>query len=154
MVFLDNIPQRWRRAFCHSSRHHAIYPHLPEYFAQKKFVINFLSSKYDAHCRKLTVNGGEDIDEPEAAGLTHEACTKICTPRIKEVFLSFECKLTSVIDLSGKGMNALIIGRVLNAAMDENHHNIASICENFSYNIRAMASDGDTNSFAMLQAYE
>ena len=65
-----------------------------------------------------------DIDELEAVGLTAESSKIITTPRIKEAFLSFECKLESVTDLSGKGMNALIIGRVVNAGVDENHRSV------------------------------
>ena len=121
---------------------------------EKEFVVNFLSSEYDTHCRKLIVNGGDDIDELEAAGLTAEASKEIATPRIKEAFLSFECKLVSVTDLSGKGMNVLIIGRVVNVGADENHRSIPSICNNFTYNIRAMAEDGEHGSFARLAAYE
>ncbi len=121
---------------------------------EKEFVVNFLSSEYEAHCRKLTVNGSDDIDELEAAELTAETSTEISTPRIKEAFLSFECKLVSVTDLSGKGMNALVIGRVVNAAVDESHCNIPSICENFTYNIRTMTGDGEANAFARLEVYE
>lgn len=121
---------------------------------EKEFVVNFLSSKHDAHCHKMTVNCGADVGELEMAGLTAEACMEISTPRIKEAFLSFECKLESVTDLSGKGMNALIIGRVVNAGVDENHRSVPSICKNFTYNIRTITDDGETGSFARLQAYD
>lgn len=120
---------------------------------EKEFVINFLASNYDEQCRKLIVNGGDGVDELETAGLTAETSEKISTPRIKEAFLSFECKLESVTDLSGKGMNALIIGRVVNAGVDEKHHGIPAICKNFSYNIRAMSDHRETCSFARLEAY-
>ncbi len=121
---------------------------------EEEFVVNFLSSKYDTHCRKMIVNGGDDVDELETAGLTAEASEQISTPRIKEAFLSFECKLESVTDLSGKGMNALVIGRVVNAGVDENHSSIPFICKDFTYNIRAMSDDGEANSFARLETYE
>lgn len=121
---------------------------------EKEFVVNFLSSNYDTHCRKMIVKSGDDIDELETSGLTAEDSTEISTPRIKEAFLSFECKLESVTDLSGKGMNALIIGRVMNVGVDENHRSIRSICKNFTYNIRTMTDDGETGSFARLKAYD
>jgi flavin reductase (DIM6/NTAB) family NADH-FMN oxidoreductase RutF len=120
---------------------------------EKEFVVNFLSSDYDVHCRKTIGKTPDGLDELEAAGLTAEASKAISTPRVKEAFLSFECKLVSVTDLSGRGMNALLIGRVVNAGVDENHRSIPSICKNFSYNIRAMTDDGETSSFARLAAY-
>lgn len=121
---------------------------------EKEFVVNFLSSEYDTNCYKIVANNGDDVDELETAGLTAETSKEISTPRIKEAFLSFECKLESVTDLSGKGMNALIIGRVISACVDENHRNISSICNNFTYNIRAMSDNGETNSFARLETYD
>lgn len=51
-------------------------------------------------------------------------------------------------------MNALIIGRVVNAGVDENHGSIPSICKDFTYNIRAMNNDGETSSFAQLKSYD
>lgn len=121
---------------------------------EKEFTLNFLSPLYDVNCRKMTVNCGDDVDELETAGLTAEASAEISTPRIKEAFLSFECRLESAADLSGKGMNALIIGRVVNAGVDENHRSIPSICGNFTYNIRTMTDDGEAGAFAQLEAYE
>lgn len=121
---------------------------------EKEFVVNFLSSDYDTHCRRMIQNENDDTDELETAGLTAETSKKITTPRIKEAFLSFECKLESVADLSGKGMNALIIGRVVNAGVDENHRSVSSICKNFTYNVRTMTNDGETGSFARLEAYD
>ena len=120
---------------------------------EKEFAVNFLSSDYDTHCRKLTVSSGYDDDELETAGLTAEASKEIATPRIKEAFLSFECKLESVTDLSGKGMNVLIIGRVVNAGVDEFYRSVPLICKSFTYNIRAMAEDGEYGSFARLAVY-
>ena len=121
---------------------------------EKEFVVNFLSSEYDTHCRKMIINGGDDVDELETAGLTAETSAEISTPRIKEAFLSFECKFVSVTDLSGIGMNALIIGRVVNVGADENHRSAASVCKNFTYNIRTMTDDGEANTFARLEAYK
>ena len=121
---------------------------------EKEFVVNFLSSEYDTHCYNLISNNSDDVDELEAVGLTTEPSKEITTPRIKEAFLSFECKLVSDIDLSGKAMNSLIIGRVVNAGVDKNHRSVSSICNNFVYNVRTMTDDGETGSFAKLVAYD
>ena len=118
---------------------------------EKEFVVNFLSPQYNAYCRKLIINGGDDVDELEAAGLTAEDSKEIATPRIQEAFLSFECKLESITDLSGKGMNALIIGRVVNVGVDENHCGIPSVCGNFTYNVRTMTEEGEAGAFARIE---
>jgi len=120
---------------------------------EMEFVVNYLSPAYDAHCRKTIGKTGDDVDELEVAGLSVEASAVISAPRIREAFLSFECKLESVADLSDQGMNALVIGRVVNACVEENHHGIERICNDFTYNVRAMDDNGETNSFAQLKAY-
>lgn len=141
--------------------HFAILPSIMQFthtfknvLREKEFVVNFLSSEYDTNCYKLISNNGDDIDELEAVGLNAEASKEISTPRIKEAFLSFECKLESVTDLSGKGMNALLIGRVVNAGVEESHRSVSSICTNFTYNIRTITDSGETGSFARLEAYD
>jgi len=54
------------------------------------------------------------------AGLTPEPSGTIAVPRIGESFLALECRLHSITDLSERGITAMIVGRVLNMAMDEN----------------------------------
>ncbi len=141
--------------------HFAILPGIMQYthtyqnvLREEEFVVNFLSSEYDSICYRIIANNDDDVDELKAVGLTAEKSKVISTPRIKEAFLPFECKLESVTDLSGKGINALIIGRVVNAGADKNHRSVSSICKNFTYNIRTMADDGETGSFARLKAYD
>lgn len=47
--------------------------------------------------------------------------TVVSCPRIAESFLSFECVAEKIIDISGAGTNALIIGRVVNMACDKDY---------------------------------
>ncbi|MDR1706252.1 MAG: flavin reductase [Clostridiales bacterium] len=85
----------------------------------KEFCVNFMSAGYYGACKKTIEANGEDNDELEAAGLTAEASKTVRPPRVKEAFLSYECKLHSDIDLSGKGKTRLVIGRVTMAAIGD-----------------------------------
>lgn len=83
------------------------------------FCINFLSEKYfDACMNTVRLNSPAD-DEFAAGGFTRESCRVISSPRIAEAFLSLECKLEYNVDISKKGINSLIIGRVVHAAAEE-----------------------------------
>lgn len=125
---------------------------------EKEFCVNFLSAEYDGHCWKTVENNGDDADEIEVAGLTYEAAREVSAPRIKEAFLTFECKLESIADLSGKGISAMIIGQVINAAIDDNHKDIAAVCKNFTYYIHApkdlATGEGEAEAHAVLKTYE
>ncbi|MDR0896908.1 MAG: flavin reductase [Oscillospiraceae bacterium] len=124
---------------------------------EKAFCINFLSSAYDAHCHKTIANNAEDADEIEAAGLTGEPARLVCAPRIKEAFLTFECTLQSSADLSGKGITALVVGKVVNAAVDATHRDIAAVAEHFTYYIHApkdpATGEGEAEAHAKLMPY-
>jgi flavin reductase (DIM6/NTAB) family NADH-FMN oxidoreductase RutF len=123
----------------------------------KEFCINFLSPKYDKHCFKTIRNNDNEVDEIEVAGLTVENAKEVTAPRIKEAFLTFECNLESINDISGKGITTMIIGRVLNAAIDESHKGIEAVCENFNFFVHAhrdpATGKGKTDFHATLKRY-
>ena len=50
---------------------------------------------------------------------TEEKPAAVNAPRIAEAFLTLECRKEKVLDLSGAGKTALVIGRVLHAAAEE-----------------------------------
>lgn len=106
---------------------------------EKEFCVNFLSFDYYASCGVTIRENGEDTDELAAAGLTAEPARLVKAPRIREAFLSFECTLESVTDLSGQGIAAMIIGRVRLAAMVDGHHALDAICgqPGFMFNIHS-----------------
>jgi flavin reductase (DIM6/NTAB) family NADH-FMN oxidoreductase RutF len=89
----------------------------------KEFCINFINARYFDACYKTIINNSDDTDEIAAGGFTPEPARCIGVPRIREAFLSIECAFHSNIDLSGKGITSLIIGKVLSAAMDEEYLN-------------------------------
>jgi flavin reductase (DIM6/NTAB) family NADH-FMN oxidoreductase RutF len=89
----------------------------------KEFCINFINARYFDACYKTIINNSDDTDEIAAGGFTAEQARCISVPRIQEAFLSLECTFHSNIDLSGKGITSLIIGKVLSAAIDDDYLN-------------------------------
>ncbi|NSW91909.1 MAG: flavin reductase [Firmicutes bacterium] len=87
----------------------------------KEFCINFISAKYyDAAIKTIHENEYES-NELEVGGFTAEAPTTIKAPRIKESFLSLECKYEMSVDLSKSGKTSLVIGKVILIAADEGY---------------------------------
>jgi flavin reductase (DIM6/NTAB) family NADH-FMN oxidoreductase RutF len=89
----------------------------------KEFCINFINARYFDACYKTIINNSDDTDEIAAGGFTAEPARCISAPRIQEAFLSLECTFHSNIDLSGRGITSLIIGKILSAAIDDDYLN-------------------------------
>ncbi len=85
----------------------------------KEFCVNFLSARYFDACYQTVFNNAEDADEIAAGGFTSEPGHCINVPRIREAFLSLECTFDTQMDLSKKGISALVIGKVIWAAIDD-----------------------------------
>lgn len=84
-----------------------------------EFVVNFLGvAHFDALMATIQHNGDGE-DEFEAGGFHPEPSKTVQCPRMREAFLSLECKLEKELDLSGSGRAALIIGRVTRIAAEE-----------------------------------
>jgi|WetSurMetagenome_2_1015567.scaffolds.fasta_scaffold426430_1 flavin reductase (DIM6/NTAB) family NADH-FMN oxidoreductase RutF len=123
----------------------------------KEFCVNFLNPDYYERCIKTINQNGDDVDELVVGGFTAEAAKTVKPPRIAEAFLSYECTLESSSDLSGKGLNAMIIGRVRHAAVDESH-SVNEICSKngFMFNVHSpknpVTGKGNQSAIAQLQA--
>jgi flavin reductase (DIM6/NTAB) family NADH-FMN oxidoreductase RutF len=63
------------------------------------------------------------INEIAVGGFTPEPGHCISVPRIREAFLSLECVYHAQTDLSGKGISALMIGKVVWAAIEDDYVN-------------------------------
>lgn len=87
----------------------------------KEFCINFINLKYVENCWDTIKNNHYNVDELAVGGFTAEKSHIISVPRIAEAFMSLECVLESEKDLSGAGVNSLVIGKVIHAAVDENY---------------------------------
>lgn len=122
---------------------------------EKEFCINFISADYYEACQHSIKNNDADIDELINSGFTPEQAKTVKTPRIKEAFLTFECTLEQVSDLSGKGISAMIVGKVNHAAIDEKHKDIESVCDDFMFYIHApkdlATGEGEKGAVAQLK---
>ena len=92
------------------------------------FCVNFLGAQHHAACMKTIEVNGEENDELLDAGLTGEAAKEVSAPRVEEAFLSYECVFEKAHTLDGMDDTALVIGRVVHAAVREGFSTPASIC--------------------------
>jgi flavin reductase (DIM6/NTAB) family NADH-FMN oxidoreductase RutF len=90
---------------------------------RREFCINFVSARYFDACYQTVFNNDDETDEIAAGGFTPEPARCVAVPRIQEAFLSLECQLKTDLDLSGQGIQSLVIGQVLLAAMEEEYLN-------------------------------
>lgn len=85
------------------------------------FCINFLPiSYYDRLVATINQNGEED-DEFQVGGFTVEEAKTIHAPAVREAFLTMECTLEQMQDLSGAGITSMIVGRVQHASVEESY---------------------------------
>lgn len=101
-----------------------IYQHTHTYANLKRtgeFCVNFLSLKYMDNLNATIEKNGIEDDEFLVGGFTVERALSVNAPRIKESFLSLECKVNQITDLSHAGTTALVIGEVQNMAVDSEY---------------------------------
>ena len=98
-----------------------LYQHTHTYANIKRtrgFAINFLPVHYyDALIETIRQNE-LDADEFSAGGFTLENARTISAPIIQESFLTLECPLKSMEDLSGAGITAMVVGQVRHCWID------------------------------------
>ena len=83
------------------------------------FCINFLPiSCYDRLVNTIHQNEWYD-DEFAAGGFTVSNAKAIHAPAISEAFLTMECTLKEIQDLSGAGITAMVIGQVQHISVEE-----------------------------------
>ena len=86
---------------------------------RREFCVNFVSARYFDACYQTVFHNEDETDEIAIGGFTAEPSRCIAVPRIKEDFLSLECQFKTEVDLSEKGIQSLVIGQVLLAAVEE-----------------------------------
>lgn len=85
------------------------------------FCINFLPlSYYDRLIHTIHENAYE-TDEFAAGGFTLSQAKTIHAPAIAEAFLTMECTLESMQDLSGAGITTMVVGRVAHVSVEESY---------------------------------
>lgn len=87
----------------------------------KCFGINFLPVSFYDRLIETINNNGDDTDEFKAGGFTAEEAKTVDVPLIKEAFLSMECVLRDISDLSGAGITAMVTGEVQRITIDEEY---------------------------------
>lgn len=90
-----------------------LYQHTHTYaniLRERCFALNFLPiACYDRLVETIRRNG-MDEDEFEAGGFALEEARTIHAPLIAEAFLSLECTLAQIKDLTGAGQTAMVTG--------------------------------------------
>ena len=98
-----------------------LYQHTHTYANIKRtrgFAVNFLPVHYyDALIETIRQNE-LDADEFSAGGFTLENARTISAPIIQESFVTLECTLKSMEDLSGAGITAMVVGQVRHCWID------------------------------------
>lgn len=123
----------------------------------REFCINFLDSSYYDNCIETINQNSDEDDELAIGGFTPEPAMIVKAPRIKEAFLTYECTLESLTDLSGAGINAMVVGKVQHVAVAEEFGNISSIASEggFMFNIHCpkdcRTAEGDQSAIAYLK---
>ena len=101
-----------------------LYQHTHTYaniLRERCFCINFLPvSCYDRLTETIFQNE-YDSDEFQTGGFALEEARTIHAPVIREAFLTMECTLRDVQDLSGTGMAAMVIGEVQHMSVEEDY---------------------------------
>lgn len=85
---------------------------------EKCFCLNFLPLDcYDRLVETIRRNE-EDTDEFAAGDFTLIPGKTVHAPAIEDAFLTLECTLKDVQDLSGAGLTAMVVGQVQHATVD------------------------------------
>ncbi|MCL2343363.1 MAG: flavin reductase family protein [Firmicutes bacterium] len=89
-----------------------------------EFVINFIGPAYFDAASATIAENGDDMDEIAAGGFTAEPSVSVSCPRLKEAFLSLECRLEEDVALrasQGSNPSTIIVGRVVHIAAEEDY---------------------------------
>lgn len=86
-----------------------------------EFCINFLSLKYYDDLLDTVANNSLDDDEFIAGGFNIEEAKTVSSPRIKESFMTLECKKHNMYDIDKNVIMVLVVGRVLHMAVEEEY---------------------------------
>jgi flavin reductase (DIM6/NTAB) family NADH-FMN oxidoreductase RutF len=88
-----------------------------------EFVWNLATMDLAKQMNATAAHVGRDVNEFEVAGLTQAPCKLVGVPRVAESPVSFECKLTQIIQLQGadgkKAEAWLTLGEVIGVHLDK-----------------------------------
>ena len=101
-----------------------LYQHTHTYaniLRERCFCINFLPVSCYDRLTETIFHNDYDSDEFQTGGFALEEARTIHAPVIREAFLTMECTLRDVQDLSGAGMAAMVIGEVQHMSVEEDY---------------------------------
>lgn len=101
-----------------------LYQHTHTYanmLRERCFCINFLPVSCYDRLTETIFHNEYDSDEFQTGGFALEEARTIHAPVIREAFLTMECTLRDVQDLSGTGMAAMVIGEVQHMSVEEDY---------------------------------
>ena len=101
-----------------------LYQHTHTYaniLREKCFCVNFLPVSCYGRLTETIFHNDYDSDEFQTGDFILEEARTIHAPVIREAFLTMECTLRDVQDLSGAGMAAMVIGEVQHMSVEEDY---------------------------------
>ena len=101
-----------------------LYQHTHTYaniLRERCFCINFLPVSCYVRLTETIFHNDYDSDEFQTGDFILEEARTIHAPVIREAFLTMECTLRDVQDLSGAGMAAMVIGEVQHMSVEEDY---------------------------------
>ena len=101
-----------------------LYQHTHTYaniLRERCFGVNFLHISCYDRLTETIFHNEYDSDEFQTGDFTLEEARSIHAPVIREAFLTMECTLRDVQDLSGAGMAAMVIGKVEHMSVEEDY---------------------------------
>ena len=101
-----------------------LYQHTHTYaniLRERCFCVNFLPISCYDRLTETIFHNEYDSDEFQTGGFALEEARTIHAPVIREAFLTMECTLRDVQDLSGTGMAAMVIGEVQHMSVEEDY---------------------------------
>ena len=101
-----------------------LYQHTHTYaniLRERCFCVNFLPIRCYDRLTETIFHNEYDSDEFQTGDFTLEEARSIHAPVIREAFLTMECTLRDVQDLSGAGMAAMVIGKVEHMSVEEDY---------------------------------
>lgn len=101
-----------------------LYQHTHTYaniLRERCFCVNFLPISCYGRLTETIFHNEYDSDEFQTGGFALEEARTIHAPVIREAFLTMECTLRDVQDLSGTGMAAMVIGEVQHMSVEEDY---------------------------------
>ena len=87
----------------------------------KCFGINFLTIDYYDRLVDTIKHNDYEADEFQVGGFSLEKSKIVDVPLIEEAFLSIECRLKDIQDLSGAGITSMVTGEAVRITIDEEY---------------------------------